>query len=271
MGDHRGDTIREGTTGGASPGQGCPDPNRWLGMVFGMGTRLGFGTPLGANPAPNSRKWCRCGPSGRSRTWPTRGWRGGGRLITGRSPPTTCQSHRLRPRGQDGDRARELWQRHQARHAGVCHRRAMAAPARGPRRRGLPAGPDLPRLADIVRLEARLASRGPEAAARTDPSQIRHRSVMDPWSAVELTRPAQDKDGGLRCAFTENEERSVQVCTRHVQRRGWKPRRTAPGTQNTSLCDQSNTYVTGHMLHVAPHAKRRSMVACDRHCMVVEN
>ena len=50
-----GDMIREGTTGGTGPGKGCPDPNRWLGMVFGMGTRLGFGTPLGANvtAAPN--------------------------------------------------------------------------------------------------------------------------------------------------------------------------------------------------------------------------
>lgn len=53
-----GDMIREGTVGpdggctqdGCLPtaGTGCPDPNRWLGMVFGMGTRLAWGG-LGTN------------------------------------------------------------------------------------------------------------------------------------------------------------------------------------------------------------------------------
>eukprot|EP01052_Picozoa_sp_SAG31_P007322 SAG31_NODE_348_length_17296_cov_5.089482_13_plen_305_part_00 len=59
-----GDMIREGTVGvptgqhpnggcastGCVPtkGKGCPDPNRWLGMVFGMGTRLAWGG-LGTN------------------------------------------------------------------------------------------------------------------------------------------------------------------------------------------------------------------------------
>ena len=70
-----GDMIREGTTGGNARGQGCPDPNRWLGMVFGMGTRLGFGTPLGANvtSAPNVKEvvpvwrfWIEHGLSGSS-------------------------------------------------------------------------------------------------------------------------------------------------------------------------------------------------------------
>ena len=52
-----GDMIREGAVGanGTRNRDICPDPNRWLGMVFGMAARLGFGTPLGANvrSAPN--------------------------------------------------------------------------------------------------------------------------------------------------------------------------------------------------------------------------
>jgi hypothetical protein len=44
-----GDMIREGAVGpGGGKGSCCPDPNRWLGMVFGMAARLAWGG-LGTN------------------------------------------------------------------------------------------------------------------------------------------------------------------------------------------------------------------------------